>query len=112
MKKFVLLIILWLMVGVSFAQESENYVIIDQPTNVRSAPLVGHVRRYIVRAVVSHTKLPVMGRNFEGTPECTGILNRDNRLWLQVSVDGIEGWVKFCENDFVGDLSYSPKPNL
>ena len=92
------------------AQETTNYVFIKEPTNVRSAPLLGlFPRNYIVRAVVSDINLPVIGRNFDGNLSCRGTFQHDNNLWLQVTVSGIEGWVKFCENDFVGDISVVPK---
>lgn len=109
MKKLFILTLLFMLGIVSLAQESGNYVIIDQPTNVRSAPLLGlYPRRYIVRAVVSQSQIPVTGRNFEGNRVCTGIGQHDNRLWLQVNVSGVKGWVKFCENDFVGNLAAIP----
>lgn len=109
MKKLMILILVIMLGIITQAQEPENIVIIEQPTNVRSAPRIGsYSLRYIVRAVVSQTQIPVTGRNFDGNQICTGIRQYDNRLWLQVSVRGVEGWIKFCENDFVGDLTTVP----
>lgn len=109
MKKVLILLGLMMVLSTaSLAQEPENYVVIEQATNVRSAPNRGWVS-YIVRAVVSDIELPVIGRNFEGNPACTGIYDLDKNLWLQVEVEKIEGWVKFCENDFVGEIMAIPE---
>lgn len=104
MKKILLLVML-LLVGIEvYAQEPQNYVIIDQPTNVRAYPIGW--RNYL--GVVDRGILTVTGRNFEDSLICTGIWQHDREMWLQVDYYGLQGWVKLCAVDFEGDIRTVP----
>ncbi|GEM_PF-1823987 len=111
MKKVMILLGFMLLLDTSIlAQETENYVVIEEPTNVRSAPLTGYYQpKPIVRAVVSNVRLPVIGRNFDDDSLCGRGYYHNNNMWFQVEVDGVEGWVRVCNNDFVGDLLTVPQ---
>ena len=105
MKQLLFLIGFLLMTNIIYAQESQNYVIIEQPTNIRSGP----AGRYAVRGVVNNGILSVTGKTaFDSSRICTGVWSRDVDMWLRVDLEGVEGWVKFCIVDFEGDINNLP----
>jgi len=110
MKKLIFIMLLLMLGVMTYAQEPENYVVIEEPTNVRSAPLTGsHQPKPIVRAVIENVNLTIVGRNFDDSSLCARGYYRNSRLWFQVEVDGVKGWVRACDHEFVGDLSTIPQ---
>lgn len=102
---FLILMLCLLIPVIIHAQDQQNYVIIEQPTNIRS----GNSRYFAVRGVVNTGLLTVTGKtDFDSTRICTGVWNSDLDMWLRVDLEGIEGWVKFCLVDFVGDIANLP----
>ena len=107
MKKLLLLLFVFLIGVVNYAQDSQNTIRITMRVNIRSGP----GEQYTVYGGVGYGRdgLTVTGKtDFDSSRVCTGIWERDQDMWVRVDFEGFEGWVNYCTGRFDGDIDSLP----